>query len=229
MGLKRIIYACDIGTTRCSAKTGLPSFAWARVNPEDGAIQASSCIDKLVQQLESDIRQGCSVALGFEAPLFIPVPEDWKGLSKGREGDGNRSFASPVGLTVCALGIHQSAWILRTLYESSSRECDFTLDWQQHWPPRGHRPVLLCWEAFVSGAAHSELHLMDAATAVNFFYKHETELQDAREPVCAENPLSLIGSVALWSGWVSDLKFIHKPTLVIKPKEPFRGKYQNLD
>lgn len=70
---------------------------------------------------------------------------------------------------------------------------------------------------------------MDVATAVDFFCKHEMKLQDTREPVYAENPLSLIRSVALWSGWVSDLKFIHKPTLVIKPKEPFRGRYQNLD
>jgi hypothetical protein len=198
------------------------------VNPEDGVIQVSSYIDKLVQQLESDIRQGCSIALGFEAPLFIPVPEDWKDLSKGREGEGDRSFASQVGLTVCALGIHQSAWILRSLYESLSRECDFTLD-PKCWPPSGQRPVVFCWEAFVSGAAHSEQHLMDAATAVHFFWRHETNLEEAREPVSAEKPLSLIGSVALWSGWVSDLEYIHEQTLVIRPKEPFRGNVQKLD
>ena len=50
------------------------------------------------------------------------------------------------------------------------------------------------------------------------FWRHETNLEDAREPVSAEKPLSLIGSVALWSGWVSDLEFMHKQTLVIKPK-----------
>lgn len=227
MGQKRIIYACDVGSTRCSAKTGLPSFAWARVNPEDGAIQVSSHIDKLVQQLKSDIRQVCSIALGFEAPLFIPVPEDWKDLSKGREGDGNRSFASPVGLSVCALGIHQSAWILRSLYESLSRECDFTLD-PKCWPPSGQRLVVFCWEAFVSGAAHSEQHLMDAATAVSFFHENETNLRNINA-VSAEKPLSLIWSVALWSGWVSNLEFMHKPTLVIKPKEPFRGNLRKLD
>ena len=224
-----MIYACDVGTTRRSVETGLPSFALARMNPEDGAIQVSSFINKLVQQLKSDIRQGCSIALGFEAPLFIPVPDKAEHLGKSREGDGNRSWSASSGAGVATLGIHQSAWILRSLYESSSRACDFTLDWQQHWPPRGHRPVLLCWEAFVTGAARSELHLMDAATAADFFYRHETKLQDAREPVYAEKPISLIGSVALWSGWVTELRFIHEPTLVIKPKEPFSGHYRNLD
>ena len=227
MGQKRIIYACDVGSTRCCAKTGLPSFAWARVNPEDGAIQVSSYIDKLVQHLESDIQQGCSIALGFEAPLFIPVPEDWKDLSRRREGEGNRSFASPVGLSVCTLGIHQSAWILRSLYKSSSHECDFTLDLKR-WPPSGQRPVVFCWEAFVSGSAHSKQHLMDAATAVSFFYENETNLGNINA-VSAEKPLSLIWSVALWSGWVSDFEFMDKPTLVIKPKEPFKGSFQKLD
>ena len=227
MGQNRLIYACDIGTTRCSTKTRLPSFAWARLNPENGTIQVSSYIERLIQQLEADIRQGCSIALGFEAPLFIPVPEDWKDLSKGRKGDGNRSFASPVGLTVCALGIHQSAWILRSLHESLSRDYDFTLD-PKCWPPSGQRSVVFCWEAFVSGAAHSEQHLMDAATAVSFFHENETNLMDVNA-VSAEKPLSLIWSVALWSGWVRDLEFMHKPTLVIKPKGPFRGSVQKLD
>jgi hypothetical protein len=226
---KRTIYACDIGTTRRSAETGLPSFAWARVNPEEGVIQASSDIDKLVKHLQSDIRQGYSVALGFEAPLFIPVPVNTEHLSKSREGDGNRSWSASSGAGVTVLGIHQSAWILRSLYKSSHRRCDFTLDWQQHWPPVGNRPVLLCWEAFVSGAAHSELHLTDAVTAVDFFYRNEAKLRGAREPVYAEQPVSLIGSVALWSGWVSDIRFIHEPTLVIKPKKSFNGKYQIFD
>lgn len=228
MEQKGIIYACDVGTTQCSAKTGLPSFAWARVNPEDGVIQVSSYIYRLVQQLESDIRQGYSIALGFEAPLFIPVPEDWKDLSKGREGDGNRPWSASSGAYVTTLGIHQSAWILKRLHESSFGKCEFTLDWRRWWPPSGHQPILFCWEAFVSGGAHSNDHIGDAATAAAFFSCYEQKLQEVRE-VKAKCTISLIGAAALWSGWVGDLKVLHEPTLVVKPKEPFRGDYQNLD
>src|SRR3989304_4664488 len=141
MGQKRIIYACDVGSTRHSAKTGLPSFAWARVNPEDGVIQVSAYIDKLVKQLESDTQQGCSISLGFEAPLFIPVPEDWKALGEARKGDDNRSWSAQSGAYVATLGIHQSAWILKRLHESSSGKYDFTLDWRR-WPPSSHKPIL---------------------------------------------------------------------------------------
>jgi len=231
MELKRIIYACDIGTTRYTSKSE-PSFAWARLNPEDGVIEASSHIDKLVEYMKLDIGQGISIALGFEAPLFIPVPKDWKNLSKGREGDGNRSFASPVGLTVCALGVHQSAWILKSLLESSCNKYDFTLDLQRWWPPQpsGRRPILFCWEAFVSGDAHAhdDDHKRDAATAAHFFFRNEKKLQALGE-IKAESPVSLIGAVAIWSDWVTDLEFIHKSTLVIKPGEVFEGEYRNLD
>ena len=223
-----MIYACDVGTTRRSAETGLPSFAWARLNPEDGAVRVSSYIHRLVRQLESDIRQGYSVSLGFEAPLFIPVPEDWQDLSKGREGEGNRPWSASSGANVTTLGIHQSAWILRRLHECACDRCEFTLDWRRWWPSSGHEPILFCWEAFVSGPAHGDEHLNDAATAAVFFSDNEQDLERA-SAVRADNVISLIGAVALWSGWTSDLSVIHEPTLVIKPRERFRGDYRNLD
>lgn len=224
--MKRVIYTCDVGSTRQQEGNKGPAFAWARLLLNEGgkSIQGSSDIQQLVKRLELDIMQGYSVALGFEAPLFIPIPEDSKDLSRGRRGEGNRSFASPVGLAVCALGVHQSAWILKRLYESSSCKCEFTLD-LQCWPPSGHRPVLFCWEAFVSGRAHSDKHLKDAATAAVFFFDNEQDLQKANA-VRAENIISLIGAVALWSGWRSDLHYLHRSTLVLKPNSVFEGEIQ---
>jgi len=224
--MKRVVYACDIGSTRPQGRNGRPAFAWARLLPNEGSklVQGSSGIQYLVDRLELDIERGYSVALGFEAPLFIPVPQDSKDLSKGRRGEGNRSFASPVGLTACALGVHQSAWILKRLYESSYDKCVFTLDLQS-WPPSGHRPVLFCWEAFVSGQAHSDEHLRDAATAAVTFLSSEQDLQEANA-VGADNVISLIGAVALWSGWISDLRYLRKSTLVLKPTSVFEGEIQ---
>jgi len=226
--MKRVVYTCDIGSTRQQGRNTRPAFAWARLLPNEGSklVQGSSDIEQLVERLELDIEQGYSVALGFEAPLFIPIPQDSKNLSKGRRGEGNRSFASPVGLTACALGIHQSAWILKRLCESSYHKCEFTLD-LQCWPPSGHRPVLFCWEAFVSGQAHSNEHLRDAATAAVAFLSNEQDLQKANA-VRADNIISLIGAVALWSGWTSDLHYLRRSTLVLKPTSVFEGEIQTV-
>jgi hypothetical protein len=77
----------------------------------------------------------------------------------------------------------------------------------------------------VSGQAHSDEHLRDAATAAVTFLSSEQDLQEANA-VGADNVISLIGAVALWSGWISDLRYLRKSTLVLKPTSVFEGEIQ---
>ncbi len=227
---KRAIYACDIGSTLYQKKRRGPNFGWARLNPYEGtkSMRGSSDIQQLAEQLQRDIKEGYSVSLGFESPLFIPIPDNPEDLSKGREGDGARSWSVSSGAYVTTLGIHQSAWILKRLHESSSGKCEFTLDWKR-WPPTSHQHILFCWEAFVSGKdAHSADDMKDATTAVVFFFDNERNLQLVNA-VTAEKPISLIGAVALWSGWTSDLMYLHnRTTLVLKPSSVFEGEIQGV-
>jgi len=75
-----MIYACDIGTTRPTRRGRRNrilggAFAWAKLLPEQpGRVWVSEDIERLVNDISADIHTGNSVALGFEAPLFIPVP-----------------------------------------------------------------------------------------------------------------------------------------------------------
>ena len=226
--IKRVIYACDIGSTLYQKKRGGPAFGWARLNPNEGtkSIRGSSDIQQLVEQLQLDIEVGYSVSLGFESPLFIPIPDNAEELSKKREGEGDRSWSAPSGAAVTTLGIHQSAWILKKIHKFSSSRYEFTLD-LKNWPPTDYQHILFCWEAFVSGKdAHSTDDMRDAATAVVFFFENERKLVNA---VTVEKPISLIGAVALWSGWTNDLKYLHdKTTLVLKPNSIFEGDIQKL-
>ena len=161
----RAIYACDVGSTLST----VPKFAWTRILPERSTeVIGSSDIRVLASFLEDDLRGGRSVALGFEAPLFMPVPDRAEDLGRGRAGEGSRSMFAPAGSAVATLGLHQAAHILRRLFLSCGEECTFTLDWAER-PPRGSQVVLLCWEAFVSQAAHStsttHAHLQDATSS----------------------------------------------------------------
>jgi hypothetical protein len=216
----RVIYACDVGTTRQGPHG--PAFAWAKISPEEPTrVRVSQDIERLVADITSEIQKGKSVALGLEAPMFIPVPSSAENLSRGRAGEKNRSFAAPAGLAVASLALHQAAWILASLRSSCSRQCDFTTDWKA-WPPSDERQRLFFWEAFVSGKAHSDKHVNDAATAVTYFLFNERNLDQANA-VTAERPLSLIGTAALWSGWTDDVSVLHSPSLVIMPSQPFKG------
>lgn len=219
----RSIYALDIGSTLPS-RSGEYAFAWACVGktPIEEGVRCSSDINLLAEEIERDLLAGYSVALGFEAPLFIPVPSDSGHLSRGREGDGNRAWAVSAGASVATLGLHQSAWLLRRLASSCFDSTRLLLDCTL-WLSRDDAPVLFLWEAFVSGRAHDKDHRRDAATAASYFLEHETDLS-AKTACKAENPLSLIGAATLWAGWSQDLSLLHTEVLVLKPSQRFEGK-----
>lgn len=205
----RCVYACDVGSTRRER------FAWVRLDPKSSgpSLVGSTNIEGLTDSLEADLNAGASIALGFESPLFVPVPDSAADLSRGRAGEGARSFAAPVGLAVAMLGLHQLVWVLGHAREAGEGH-RLTLD-PAEWPT-SQDPILFLWEAFVSEAAHSADHIMDAATAVLEFVHHERDLPRA-STVTAERPLSLAGAAALWAGWRNDVGVLHEPTLVIKP------------
>lgn len=217
----RRIYAADIGSTRCD-RGAAPKFAWVCIDPDHpDDVRGSSDIEAFAKSIATSLAAGISVAVGFEAPMFIPVPDEASDLCRGRAGEGSRSFAAPAGLAVSALGLHQAAWVLRYLRGAVSNTASFTMD-DERWPPAPGHPLLYCWEAFVSGPAHSEMHIRDAATAAVEFMRNESHLC-VINAVEAQSPISLLSAAALWSGWTDDVSLLHRPCLVIKPSRAFDG------
>lgn len=197
-------------------------FAWARVEPGSGSPIASVSVDDLVTQLRKDgSTDGISIALGFESPLFLPVPADSGSLSRGRCGEGNRSMFAPAGAAVTTLGVHEAAWILRAIHDHLRPVLEYSLDWGA-WPPQDETRRLLLWEAFISGAAHGDTHERDAATAADFFRANEHNL-NRMNAVRTDQPLSLVHAAALWAGWANDLERLHQPCLVLKPEKLYEG------
>lgn len=79
-----MIYAIDVGST-LRGKEGT-AFAWARVPAAGGVPMASPDLRALLDAITRDLHAGRNVPLGFESPLFIPVPDDEKKLSRARAG-----------------------------------------------------------------------------------------------------------------------------------------------
>lgn len=225
--MNETIYAFDVGSTRVRpGPKGRLRFAWARKRPGE-PIEGNDSITDLVWELKGELGRGEKVALGIESPLFIPIPKSSEHLSKGRRNEGNRSFAAPVGLAVTTLGLHQLAWILKEIFETSYANRLFT-DFDKWKSSAG--PALLCWEAFVSGDASVGSHLDDAATAVKGFddeiWKQSLDSQvcvapESNGPDCGV--LSIAGTAALWSGWTTDTRILHSDCIVIKPDESGRS------
>lgn len=211
-----VVYACDIG----SVKSG--SFAWSRAVSLEAAPIASSDIDELLVQIVRDARAGGSVALGFEAPLFMPVPRYSENLNSRRTQEGNRSMFAPVGASVTTLALHEAAWILRGLREQIGAILEYTVDWRQPWRSSNGTARLLVWEAFVSSSAHGDTHERDAATAARCFLDCEHRFAEMKAVTC-EQPFSLIHCVAMYAGWSDDVVGLHSDCLVLKPEVPYDG------
>lgn len=159
----------------------LTNFAWAGLDlpgrrpvggggtsPEDAAVSVLAALTK-----------GLPVALGFEAPLVLPVSpvdqfEGWKTLGRARLGetvDGrSRPWSAGAGSGALATGLVQMAWVLeRVGSEVSGLACTTR---PEVW--LCGEADLLVWEAFVSGTGKSvpagiTQHAADAAAAADTF------------------------------------------------------------
>lgn len=219
---ERVVYACDVGSTRSGA------FGWVRQERRGSMPWGGGAIARLLDSLQADLRDGRSVVLGLEAPLFLPVPRSHEELSRGRRVDRDRSAFAPAGGYVATLALHQAAFLLRRLREVPARHGYTT--YPAAWRRSEGEPVLFLWEAFVAGPAHADrddprAHLLDAATAASAFWSWTAGERPADDPGEPGNCLSLIGAAALWAGWTSDPAALHGACLVVRPdaSERYRG------
>ena len=206
------IYCADIGS--------VPNrrFGWARSAPDETAIERHRGgveIVDLVEAVVADIAAGCPVALGFECPLFVPVPEQALRLGTARPGEGNRSWSAGAGAGAMATGIVEVAWILSELRHRCSGATPY-LDWNEFTDATGG---LFLWEAFVTAGAKAATHVDDATVAVAAFRDALPDVS-AANAVTAKRPLSLLGAALLWSGWSDDTELLHAPCVVIKAAPP---------
>lgn len=209
-----VIYTADVG----SIASG--NFGWARSDPEQGSTQVErndgTEIAELVDAVAHDLDAGKrGVALGFECPLFVPVPEDPFLLGAARPGEGNRPFSGGPGTAALVTGLVQTAWVLRALRQRCPKAIAH-LDWDEF--TRAGRGVFL-WEAFVTGDAKADTHVDDALVAAETF-RDSLPNPPAANAVEAESPLSLVSAALLWSGWSRDFALLHKPCVVIKAAVP---------
>ena len=65
----------------------------------------------MAEAVVADIARGAAVAVGFECPLIVPVPDDHARLGRGRAGDDeNRAWSAPGGAGALAIGLVEAAW-----------------------------------------------------------------------------------------------------------------------
>jgi hypothetical protein len=198
--MDRLLIACaDVG----SVAKG--NFGWADSDGEEGANPS-----EFAAKAARAISEGRPVALGFECPLFVPLPHAERELGKGRAGEGGRPWSAGAGCGALATGLVQATWTLTEIRKRCPAASNAHLDWATfNIASRG----LLLWEAFVSGARKGADHVADARRAVSAF---EAKLPLPETDIIAVNPVSLAGLALLRAGWPVGLDALTQPCLAIK-------------
>jgi hypothetical protein len=197
---------------------GEGNFGWARLDWKAGEVEVGREIDELVKVASGDLRQELPVALGFECPLWVPLPGESKRLGKGRPNEGSPSWLGGPGSAVLATGLVQVPWVLRGLREEIPDGAAH-LDWEAFTEASGIR--LFLWEAFVAGKAKappgSASHTGDAEIGARAFVDALPNPIWATErwrPDC--EVVSLLGTAMLLSGWSEDQDLLHEACLVVR-------------
>ncbi len=187
------------------------NIGWAVL--ADGAEELGTDLGAFVETF-SGLARGKPAALGFEAPLFIPIARPAAKLTAQRNGDNGRPWSAGAGATVTTIGLAVMAYVLAELRTRLPNE-RATLDWHA-WPDGID---LLVFEAFVSGDNHAGPgdHALDALNAATAFRANLGDL-DAANAVSEARVLSLAGACMARTGWVeTGYDMLAQPCLVIRP------------
>jgi len=213
------IYAVDVGSLQIQKGRTTPNFAWASGKAEGDIDNKDFSINNLIELVYQDLSASIPVALGFEAPLFIPVREKPEQLTAPREVEPkNRAWSAQAGPFVLAQAIVQMPWIMRALFVRLSHPFPCFFNWQEF---TAAGTGLFIWEAVVTGEAKDkktdkdETHMRDASKALEAF---QDALPDpTKDRITEKGPiLNLAGCALLWSGLSTQQHLMHQPCLVIE-------------
>ena len=182
------------------------------MSSSDETLEVGQDIRLFVQRLASFLDGRHKVALGFECPLFVPLPDDPRKLTSARTGEGTRAWSAGAGCGALATGLTEVAWILMELRKLVARNVLPITTWPESGIQDGH---LFLWEAFVTGAVKSDSHHGDAALGVEAF-KRALPHPDRASAVTVERAYSLLGAALLRTGWSTDLAVLASPCIVIR-------------
>src|SRR5262249_13070795 len=152
-----------------------------------------------------DLNSGAHVAVGFECPLFVPVPEDPNGLTSARPGEGDRAWSAGGGAGSLATGLTETVWVLDRVKSKTSVIPAVFVKWQ---PFRAATGGLYVWEAFVTKAAKAESHHGDAELAVTTFRDSLPDPEQRNAVVCRGRVRSLFGAALIQAGLVTESRWL---------------------
>jgi hypothetical protein len=191
-------------------------------------------LDDFIEVMAAFAEQG-PIAIGFEAPMFIPLRDRARDLFMARKGETevgsatakgwSRPWSGGAGATIATGNLAIMAYTLGALRVREPRLVA-RVDWKR--PLVGPFEVLF-FEAFVSNKIGkdagwqkgdpSELnpHYRDALQAVEAARAMLVGGEPARSAIEEDRVLSMLGTVLMLQGWSVGPEILRTPCLVVRP------------
>lgn len=153
------------------------------------------------------------LAIGFEAPLFIPAPAEALKILSGRHGEGARPWSAGAGAAVTTAALAVVTYTLAGLRQrlgGARASTDVAA-----LPARPGDAFF--FEAFVTAAAKGVDHADDALIAAREAQALLSGDRPYRSAIDEPVVFSLLGASLLRTGWSTDLAVLSAPCLVVKP------------
>jgi hypothetical protein len=200
--MEPVVACADVGSVRAGR------FGWYDSLGAYGELPST-----LAARVAALLDAGSRVALGFECPLFVPLPDEELQLGCARPGEGSRPWSAGAGSGALATGLVQVVWVLAQIRASLHEPAPAHTDWASF---ASSTVGLYLWEAFVSGGAKGSGHIDDARLAVSAFQRALPDLAVANAVSCFCPVYSLIGAALLRTGWSTDPAVLNSACVVIK-------------
>jgi hypothetical protein len=213
------VVAClDVG----SPQSG--NVGWALLH--GGTTTHGQQLPEFANRLVSHLKEGHSMALGFECPLYIPKRDDPMTMTKARLGERGVNWCGGPGGSVLATGLAQVNWVLRQLAHGVSG-----LTCSTRWKDFRDRSVrLFIWEAFITKGDGTEIrdgitgkvsgHERDAVCGAKVFESRAFKQLHLTSDLRHEPAISLIGMHLLSTGLTTDWSLLNETCVVLKIKKP---------
>jgi hypothetical protein len=192
------------------------NLGWAIDQPDEGDTDLDSCIETLIVSLDKG-----PVALGFEAPQFVPVRHNPLTLTAARKGEfgpgpPTRPFSAAAGATILVTSLVVVVYVLNRLRKRLP-DASATFDWQH---PLTRPGQLLLFEAFVTDQRKDTptRHIEDTRLAISDFRRGMVSPETFESSVTSDECMNLLGAALLRTGWSLDVALLSTPCLVIRSR-----------
>jgi hypothetical protein len=194
------------------------NLGWAIDDPDASGTDVDECIETIAAALTEG-----GVALGFEAPQFVPVRHDPMMLTAARLGEcgpglSSKPFSAGAGAAALVTSLVIVTYVLGRLRERASGAA-VTFDWRRPITQPGR---LLLFEAFVADQRKTTAtrHVEDARVAIADFRRGMAHPASFESSVTSPECLSLLGAALLRTKWSSDLALLSTQCLVVRSRSP---------